>query len=62
MRNICLMSQSNPTYEDDYFFGPSASIYNLLEHISEQVFKIEIEDGYSLPGGMMDNTYPKILQ
>ena len=53
----------NPTYVDDYFFfGPSAALYNLLEHISEQVFKIEIEDVYSPAGGMMENIYPKILQ
>jgi len=50
----------NTMYEDDYFFfGPSAALYNLLEHISEQVFKIEIEDAYSPAGGMMENTYPR---
>lgn len=37
----------NPTYGHDHFiFSSCVGVYNPLEHISEQVFKIEIKDVY----------------
>jgi hypothetical protein len=49
----------NHVYEDDHFpLAHLLRVYNPLEHIREQVFKIEIEDVYSPARGMMEILIP----
>jgi hypothetical protein len=51
------VTKYSPNYEDGHFsLDRLLGVYNPLEHISEQVFKIEIEDGYSPAGGIMENS------